>query len=175
MFILRTSFLSNLESLVILLVLLLSLIFLLLVLLLRLILNLEGAKELRLTFFDEDFYAYLVEGDPNSFKKTMNSFESPFRKEDINSVIMSLLENNTWILSYLPSGCKLVGCKWIFKKKIRSDDTVNKYKARLVAKYFTQQKDIDFFDIYSPVARISYQNPSRSCINSLHVHSPNGC
>ena len=50
---------------------------------------------------------------------------------------------------------KPVGCKWIFKKKLRPDDTVDKYKARLIAKDFTQQKGIEFFDTYYPVVRIS--------------------
>ena len=65
------------------------------------------------------------------------------------------MENNTWILTDLPPGCKPVGCKWIFKKKLRPDGTVDKYKARLVAQGFTQQKGIDFFDTYPSVARIS--------------------
>ena len=65
------------------------------------------------------------------------------------------MENNTWILTDLSSGYKPVGCKWIFKKKIWPDDTVGKYKGRLVAKSFTQQKGIDFFDTYSPIVRIS--------------------
>jgi hypothetical protein len=33
-----------------------------------------------------------------------------------------------------------VGCKWIFKKKMKPDGTVDKFKARLVAKEFTQKK-----------------------------------
>jgi len=63
------------------------------------------------------------------------------------------MKNNTWILTDLPPGCKPVGHKWIFKKKLRPDGTVNKYKGKL--KGFTQQKGIDFFDTCSPVARIS--------------------
>ena len=43
----------------------------------------------------------------------------------------------------------------IFKKKLWPDDAVNKCKARLVAKSFTQQKGIDFFDPYTLIARIS--------------------
>ena len=64
-------------SLVIFLILL-PLISLLLVLFLQLILNLKGAKELGLTSFDEDLFTYLVESDPNSFKKAMDSCGSPF-------------------------------------------------------------------------------------------------
>jgi hypothetical protein len=39
----------------------------------------------------------------------------------------------------------------VFNKKIRFDCTIDKYKARLVAKVYAQNKVNTFFDIYSPV------------------------
>jgi hypothetical protein len=67
----------------------------------------------------------------------------------------SILFNGTWELVDQPYGCKPVGCKWLFKKKLRPDGTIDKYKTRLVAKGYTQKKDKDFFDTYSLVARLT--------------------
>ena len=39
---------------------------------------------------------------------------------------------------------KLIGCKWVFKRKIDMDGKVQMYKARLVAKGYNQRKGIDF-------------------------------
>jgi hypothetical protein len=43
----------------------------------------------------------------------------------------------------------------VFKKKLRPDGTIDKYKARLMAKGYTQKEGKNFFDTYSPVARLT--------------------
>ena len=57
----------------------------------------------------------------------------------------SILSNETWELVDRPYGCKPVGCKWVFKKKLMSDGTIDKYKARLVTKGYTPKGRQRFF------------------------------
>ncbi|GJS59039.1 zinc finger, CCHC-type containing protein [Tanacetum coccineum] len=62
----------------------------------------------------------------------------------------SIMGNNTWVLVDLP-----LGCKWIIKRKLKVDGTIEKFKARLVIQGFKQKSRIDYFDTYAPVTRIS--------------------
>ncbi|XP_070672060.1 uncharacterized mitochondrial protein AtMg00820-like [Malus domestica] len=56
------------------------------------------------------------------------------------------------LVPYSPSQ-NLVGCKWIFRIKRKHDGTIDRYKARLVAKRFHQQEGIDFKETFNPVAK----------------------
>ena len=49
----------------------------------------------------------------------------------------------------------MVDCKWIYKIKTHSDESIELYKARLVAKDFTQEYEIDYEETFAPVAHIS--------------------
>ena len=65
----------------------------------------------------------------------------------------SLIQNNTWTLNDLPEGRKPLKCKWVFKIKKNSDGTIDRYKARLVIKGYSQVRGIDFGETYAPVVR----------------------
>ena len=81
--------------------------------------------------FGPDFLTYMLEGEPQTYKKAVNSTKSLMWKKAIKSEIDSILHNHTWELVDLPSGCKPLSSKWIFKRKRKVDGSVDKYKARL--------------------------------------------
>ena len=76
-------------------------------------------------------------------------------KEVVRNEMDSTLSNVTWELTELPYCCKPAGCKWVFKRKLRPNGTIDKYKARLTAKSYTQKQGNDFFNTYSHVARMT--------------------
>ncbi|GKA49104.1 zinc finger, CCHC-type containing protein [Tanacetum coccineum] len=113
-------------------------------------------------------YCFNVENDPKTFDETMKSQDVAFWKESINDDMDSIMGNNTWVLVDLPPGCKPLGCKWIFKRKLKVDGTIEKFKARLVIHGFKQKSRIDYFDTYALVARIS---TIRLLISMASIHN----
>ncbi|KAL0449493.1 UNVERIFIED_CONTAM: putative mitochondrial protein, partial [Sesamum latifolium] len=99
--------------------------------------------------FGSDFVTYNIEDDPTTFKDVMASSEAKQWKEAVKSEMDFIVSNETWVLVNLPPRCTTIGCKWIFKKKLKPDGTVDKFKVRLVAKGFKQKEGIDCFDTYS--------------------------
>ena len=67
----------------------------------------------------------------------------------------SIVRNSAWEIVPRPVGKSVVGSRWIYKVKKAADGSVEKYKARFVARGFSQIEGIDYEETFAPVARYS--------------------
>nr|GEW78821.1 zinc finger, CCHC-type [Tanacetum cinerariifolium] len=83
---------------------------------------------------DEEGFQDKRQRDDNNLQDEIQDQTEEEEGKAIKSEKDSILQNYTWELVDLPPGCKPLGYKWIFKKKLKADGTIDKYKARLVIK-----------------------------------------
>ena len=88
-------------------------------------------------------------------KEVVDLEDGKLWKEAMVDEMASLYKNEAWDLVELPARRKFIGSKWVFKKKTNAKGKVEKYKAWLVAKGYSQVLGIDFGDIFSLVAKVT--------------------
>jgi hypothetical protein len=65
----------------------------------------------------------------------------------------SIMKNDVWEVVPRPEGKSVVGSRWIYKIKHVADGSIEKFKARFVAKGFSQKEGVDYDETFAPVAR----------------------
>ena len=93
--------------------------------------------------------------DPRTLKKACMHSDWPKWQEAMNKEMDTLLKASTWDTVDRPPGKNIVSSKWVFWIKCKSDGSIEKYKAHLMAQGFTQIYGIDYLDTYSPVTCFS--------------------
>ncbi|KFD60150.1 hypothetical protein M514_27678 [Trichuris suis] len=93
--------------------------------------------------------------EPSSWDEMLSL--SPEEKEKWMSAaeeeMKSLKDYKVWELVDLPQGKKPISCKWVFKAKLDSQGRVQTYKARLVARGFSQKYGEDYDETFAPVVK----------------------
>jgi hypothetical protein len=87
--------------------------------------------------FHSNFSLSITDDDPRTVREVVNSEDSKLWKKAMVEEMDSLDKNEAWDIVEFPVGRKLVGRKWLFKKKFNAQGKVEKYKARLVAKGYS--------------------------------------
>ena len=135
---------------------------------------------------DQTFdYCYLMNA-PLTYQDAMNSENSAEWINAMDEEIKSLKQNDTFLVTKLPPDRKVVGGRWVYAVKgNREDGTL--YKARYVAKGYNQVHGIDYFETFSPTARmesvrilmqVSVQEKMlvhQMDVKSTYLHAPLEC
>ena len=120
----------------------------------------DNAEHLDYVFSAEHDHVILngiesLNDDPQSLAEAQSRSDWPQWQEAMDRELAALDRAGTWrTVERLPD-MNVVGCKWVFRIKRRADGSIDRYKAHLVARGFTQVYGLDYYQTYSPVARLT--------------------
>lgn len=106
--------------------------------------------------FGTSILIHAILDDPQKFLEAIGHLEWDRAMDEEYS---SLVKNHTWDLFPLPKGSKLVRCKWVYHNKYVVDGWIDRYKAHLVVKWFSQVEGIDYSKTFALVTKM----------NSIHL------
>ncbi|GJY94777.1 putative ribonuclease H-like domain-containing protein [Tanacetum coccineum] len=87
-------------------------------------------------------------------KKVIHALKDPSWIEAMQEELLQFKLQEVWTLVELPNRKRAIGTKWVFRNKKHERGIVIRNKARLVAQRYTQEKGIDYDEVFAPVARI---------------------
>ena len=82
--------------------------------------------------------------EPTTYAEAISGANHEQWKAAIEEELTSFYDNDTWVLTPLPTGRMPVKSKWVFTAKQEAEGEMVRYKARLVAEGFTQRCGIDY-------------------------------
>ena len=111
--------------------------------------------------------------EPATYKEAMRSPNCRRQwAQAIEEELTSLASNGTWELVELPKGRQPITSKWVFKVKYTPSGLVDRFKARLVARGFSQQYGIDYEETFAPTLRFDSLRMllAIAAYDDLHLH-----
>jgi hypothetical protein len=104
---------------------------------------------------DDDVHlqALLVSATPMTYAEAMHSPDADEWRKACDEELASLMQQQVWEMEIPPPGTRVVRSKWVFKQKLNAMGLVERYKARLVTKGFTQRAGIGYDKVWAPVGK----------------------
>ncbi|KAG7594152.1 Reverse transcriptase RNA-dependent DNA polymerase [Arabidopsis thaliana x Arabidopsis arenosa] len=86
-------------------------------------------------------------------KTVASALKHPGWTAAMGEEIESFVDTKTFSLVPYQPDMNILGCRWVFRTKLNADGTLDKLRARLVAKGYDQEEGVDFLETFSPVVR----------------------
>ena len=99
-------------------------------------------------------YLLAVSSSPKEPVNFSQAIQDPLWRAAMDREIQALEQNHTWDVTTLSPSKSPIGCKWVYKVKLNPNGIVERFKARPVAKGYTQREGLDFLETFSPIAKI---------------------
>lgn len=118
--------------------------------------NFASISDIADAILEPTFFCFLSKitnsKDPISFKEAVSQSQWVVA---MNKELEALEKNDTWDVTTLPLGKTAIGCKWLYRTKFNSDDSVERYKSRLVILGCNQRYGEDYAETFAPVAKMT--------------------
>jgi hypothetical protein len=118
--------------------------------------SIYGEEEELLTLrqaLDHAFVASWEPSEPKTFREAMQRPDADLWYQAAVKEMEAHIENGTWELVKLPPSRKAIGSRWVFKVKCNADGSIERYKACVVAKGFSQRPGVDFDETFAPTTK----------------------
>jgi len=92
--------------------------------------------------------------EPRTYREAMSGPNKEEWDAAMGEEYLSLQEHGTWDIVPRPEGRRVVSSKWVYRVKYDANGNISRYKARLVARGFTQIYGVDYTDTFAPVTRL---------------------
>lgn len=94
-----------------------------------------------------------INNEPANYNDAVNCEQKEKWLNAMTDEFNSLMQNNTWTLVEKPVDASVIDNKWVYKIKYKSNGDIDRYKARLVVRGFTQEYGVNYYETFSPVVK----------------------
>jgi hypothetical protein len=96
-----------------------------------------------------------IQSEPRTYRQSQTLPDASKWTEAAEDELRAHAENGTWDIVKLPPGKKAIGSRWFMKIKRLADGSIDRYRARLVAKGYSQHPGFDFLETFAPTVRVA--------------------
>ena len=94
--------------------------------------------------------ANIIDFEPSSYEEAASQ---QVWREAMQEEYSSIMKNDVWEVVPRPEGKSVVTSRWLYKVKHATDGSIEKFKARFVARGFSQVEGVDYEETFAPMAR----------------------